>query len=204
MGLVVGQGGDDAYLEEDVGRLATSNGCGDSVNDNTAYLPSGIIPVRCSIWWGGRSSRSGPDEGKVDVPPHTLADLQAQGRTPAAEATELKASPSDRQELDRTVDSGIPYVQPAQTGSIGTIQALICAYPWPQGCDYWIALASCESSLRPDAVSYGGQYVGLFQIWTGHGYGYTWLLEAYNSTLAAWELSHEGTRTSPWPYCQWQ
>ena len=73
----------------------------------------------------------------------------------------------------------------------------------PYGADYWIAVAMCESSLRPDAIGYGGVYVGLYQIWLGHGYGYDWLLDPYNNTLAAWGLSREGTVITPWPNCQW-
>ncbi len=85
-------------------------------------------------------------------------------------------------------------------------EALICAYPWPQGCDYWIGMARCESTLGQDPNAYAdwNPYVGLFQIWEEHGYGREWLKDDANNTLAAWELSHEGTRTNPWPVCQWQ
>ena len=83
-------------------------------------------------------------------------------------------------------------------------QRVICSYPWPQGCDYWIAVAFCESSLNPLVIGHGGGFVGLYQIWLGHGYGYDWLLDPANSALAAWELSDGGTNTAPWPICRWQ
>ena len=82
------------------------------------------------------------------------------------------------------------------------VRNIICSFPWPQGCEYWIAVAWCESSLRPSAIGYIGTYVGLFQVWTGHGYGFNWLLDLYNNTLAAWELSNGGTYTGAWPVCQ--
>ena len=67
-------------------------------------------------------------------------------------------------------------------------------------------MAQCESTLgqNPNAYTDWNPYVGLFQIWVGHNYGREWLKDDANNTLAAWELSHEGTRTSPWPWCQWQ
>ena len=84
-----------------------------------------------------------------------------------------------------------------------SIEAIIAARfnESPYGADYWIAVARCESSLRPSAIGHGETYIGLFQVWLNHGYGYAWLLDPYNNTLAAWELSREGTVTSPWPYC---
>ena len=90
----------------------------------------------------------------------------------------------------------LPYV----TQEPNSIEGIICARF--DDCDYWIAVAVCESSLSPQAIGYAGAYVGLFQIWLGHGYGYDWLTDPYNNTLAAWELSKEGTVTTPWPYCQ--
>jgi hypothetical protein len=93
--------------------------------------------------------------------------------------------------------STLPYVT-----APNSIEGIICDR-FGDGCDYWIAVALCESSMHPDAIGYGGAYVGLFQVWLGHGYGYDWLLDPWNNALAAWKLSREGTVTSPWPYCQW-
>ena len=92
----------------------------------------------------------------------------------------------------------LPYVEQSHEAQI------ICSFDWPQGCAYWIALAYCESTLEPYAVGYAGRYIGLFQVWVNHGFGYDWLLDPYNNTLAAWRLSDEGTYTGAWPYCQWQ
>ena len=94
----------------------------------------------------------------------------------------------------------LPYVEQVSPGLV----AIICSFDWLQGCDYWVAVASCESSLRPHAIGYSGQFVGLFQVWTDHGYGDTWLLDPSNNTLAAWELSDGGLNTTPWPVCKYQ
>ena len=95
----------------------------------------------------------------------------------------------------------IPYIELSTSKSI---EDTICSFDWPQGCAYWIAIAYCESTLGTDPWAYDvrNPYTGLFQVWSGHGYGFAWLTDDANNTLAAWELSHEGTRTSPWPYCQ--
>lgn len=86
--------------------------------------------------------------------------------------------------------------------TIPELEAIVCAYDWPQGCGYWLAVAQCESSFNIRAVGYGGAYLGLFQIWTGHGYEN--LFDAAANTQAAWELSGEGRYTGAWPYCQYQ
>ncbi len=133
----------------------------------------------------------------LDVQLHTQAHLQAQGGTPT-ETTEAVAAQL------RALDSRTPNEEAAPRGLDGTVVALICAYPWPQGCDYWVGIAWCESTLGQDPNAYAdwNPYVGLFQIWMGHNYERRWLEDDTNNVLAAWELSHEGTRTSPWPYCQ--
>ncbi|KKL09189.1 hypothetical protein LCGC14_2568360 [marine sediment metagenome] len=144
----------------------------------------------------GSPSISINEEELVGVPPHTLADLQAQGR---ASATTAKTGVD---EADITADvMGRPESRMAKD-----TEALICAYSWPQGCAYWTGIARCESTLGQDPSAYADSnpYVGLLQIWVGHGYGREWLKVDANNVLAAWELSHEGTRTSLWPYCQWQ
>ena len=140
--------------------------------------------------------RSPNVEGQtVDARLITLADLQAQGRTPT-ESTEEEAAKDD------IVGGSKVYIYEDAAG----IAEAICAYPWPQGCDYWIGIARCESTLGQDPWAYDDRnpYIGLFQVDEAHGYGREWLKDDANNTLAAWELSHEGTRTSPWPYCQWQ
>ncbi|KKN47183.1 hypothetical protein LCGC14_0665240 [marine sediment metagenome] len=151
-------------------------------------------------------------EASVDVPPHTLAHMQAQGRASATTAEEpevvyldTNAGRGDLASLDRGNSTDVAH-QPTQqdVGPTADVATLICAYSWPQGCAYWTGIARCESTLGQDSSAYAdwNPYVGLLQIWVGHGYGREWLKVDTNNVLAAWELSHEGTRTSPWPYCQ--
>ena len=153
---------------------------------------------------------AGEREGeRIDVQLHTRAhllsySLQAQGRTPTVPATK----PHYAGGLG-AVDGVLPELQAPlepEYGGMGRTAELICAYPWPQGCDYWIEVARCESTLGqdPDAYADWNPYVGVFQIWVGHGYGREWLKDDANNTLAAWELSHEGTYTGAWWHCQWQ
>jgi len=131
----------------------------------------------------------------------TSSPVPLQGRTPTPAAGEPESGARDGLEDESgggSQDAGVP--------SRTSIAGLICAYPWPQGCDYWIGIAWCESTLGedPNAYTYWNPYVGLFQVWIGHGYSRKWLKDDINNVLAAWELSREGTRTSPWPACQWQ
>ena len=131
------------------------------------------------------------EAARLDVRPTPLDNLRAQGGTPTTKA--LADVPRER---------GYGADTPEDKAQDGTA-ALICAYPWPQGCDYWIGVAWCESTLGQDPWAYDDRnpYVGLFQVWIGHNYERGWLKDDANNVLAAWELSHEGTRTSPWPYC---
>ena len=145
----------------------------------------------------------------IDVRPTPLDNLQAQGRTPTPEAGEPNVV---RLEVDRrlappgreghTALEDVPVVAPATP--TGNVAATICAYPWPQGCEYWIGIAWCESTLGEDPNAYAdwNPYVGLFQIWIGHNYKRGWLEDNANNILAAWELSHGGTYTGAWPNCQ--
>ncbi len=96
--------------------------------------------------------------------------------------------------------------RPVAPAAIDSIEALICSYPWPQGCDYWVRICDCESSLGTDPWAYDPRnpYTGAFQIWRGHGYGHDWLIIDANNVLAAWELSNGGVNTAPWPACRYQ
>ncbi len=147
----------------------------------------------------GQVHSSNVEKGQIDVQLHTQAHLQV---PPTPEAKEGSRGASNG---DGSRTGVLPDVRPSVTPST-SIEGIICAYPWPQGCDYWIGVARCESTLGQDPNAYAdwNPYVGLFQIWVGHNYGREWLKDDANNTLAAWELSHEGTRTSPWPWCQRQ
>ncbi len=150
--------------------------------------------VRSTLRRQGEHRQAAPVEGQIDVQLTTaLADLQV---SPTPKATNLGAS------TDSTKDDTLGVQELPLPTMAEEVTSLICSYPWPQGCDYWIAVAFCESSLSPNAIGYMGSYVGLFQVWLGHGYSGQWLLDPSNNVLATWELSHEGTRTNPWPYCQ--
>ena len=143
----------------------------------------------------------------LDVSPTTLADLRTQGRASTPAATEPTSDSGA--EAVGAVDGVFNKLQAPlepQYGGMGRTAELICAYPWPQGCNYWIGIAQCESTLGedPDAYTDWNPYVGLFQVWIGHGYSREWLKDDANNVLAAWELSRGGTYTGAWPYCQWQ
>jgi len=67
-----------------------------------------------------------------------------------------------------------------------------------------LAVARCESTLRPDAVSWTGESFGLFQISSIHAYRFAGFWERWSdpevNTDWAWELWREsGWR--PWS-CQ--
>ncbi len=136
-------------------------------------------------------------QGEVlDVQLHTQAKLQAQGRVPTATPSNVRPTTGGGDRGD------VAEVGPTQRTSLDRVRDTICAYPWPQGCEYWIGVAWCESSLGQNLRAYSSlTYTGLFQIWSGHGYGWEWLQNDANNTLAAWELSSGGMNVRPWPYC---
>lgn len=179
MGLAIG-GSDDgmsvsARLSKDENLLYTESrrtGWGDSVPPSSSHQ-SNLQDPYGSVPAGRRVYSPAP------------SGLDAQLPTPTPKVDETLVAP--------------PYIEPATPDNI---EGIICSFDWPQGCDYWIGMAMCESSLRPDAVGYGGWYVGLFQVWLGHSYSLDWLSDPSNNALAAWEISHEGTYTGAWPYCQ--
>ena len=55
-------------------------------------------------------------------------------------------------------------VQPSQ----GSVEDLICSYSWD--CGAALRIFTCESGLRPDAISYNGTSFGITQLWSGHAY----------------------------------
>jgi len=182
-----------------VGLLLTTGG-----NDERGRSPDNLAVERSNY------TASIPHlQETLDVRLHTQAHLQAQGGTPAPTS---QVTDSDGEEglgaLDGVLDTVQTVLEPQYGGARReeSVISTICAYPWPQGCDYWIGVAWCESTLGQDPWAYDDRnpYIGLFQVDEAHGYGREWLKDDANNTLAAWELSREGTRTSPWPYCQWQ
>jgi len=198
---VIGQGEDNALSEQgaSVPLVGTSVDAGRDTYNPFGRNEVGVMGLPL------RSSEDNLSKRALDVPPHTLADLQAQGRTPTEATTQPRFPPGSKSSESGTVSEVAPETEAGHRGTPG-VEGLICAYPWPQGCNYWTGIARCESTLGQDPSAYADSnpYVGLLQIWVGHGYGREWLKVDANNVLAAWELSHEGTRTSLWPYCQWQ
>ena len=66
-----------------------------------------------------------------------------------------------------------PEVVPAA----GTVTDAICALPWP--CAEALSVAQCESTLRPDAVSWTGESFGLMQINSIHAYRFAGFWERW-------------------------
>ncbi len=154
-------------------------------NEEVPKLPS-LVPLDTQALPILR--RSGQE---LDVPP-----------APVATSTQV---PTVQPLLTRVGTQSAPVdPPPEQRASRQDVREIVCSYPWPQGCAYWIRIALCESSLSSDAIGHMDSYVGLFQVWLGHGYGHTWLLDPSNNVLAAWELSHGGEYTGAWPWCQYQ
>lgn len=75
---------------------------------------------------------------------------------------------------------------------------------WPDHLEAWaIKVARCESTLNAEAVNWAGPYIGLFQIWVGHGYSTSSLMDPiYNSEQAYLLYLRQGAQA--WPYCQYR
>ena len=80
----------------------------------------------------------------------------------------------------------------------------------PYGCQFWIDLATCESTLRPD-VDTNWPYVGLLQIdvilhaglIAKLGYTREDIYKTLPNLWVGWSLSYGGTSLNPWPWCRW-
>ncbi len=201
VGLAVGlgQGEDNALSEQgaSVPLVGTSVGAGGDTDDPFGRNEVGAMGLSL------RSPEDNLSTRVINVRPTPLDNLQAQGRTPIGTATKPNTRATRVEGVDGVRDTTIEENQ-ASISSRPGVADLICAYPWPQGCDYWIGMARCESTLGQDPWAYDDRnpYVGLFQIWIGHNYERGWLEDNANNILAAWELSHEGTYTGAWPYCR--
>jgi len=66
------------------------------------------------------------------------------------------------------------------------VLALIAAYDWPY--EEAVRIFTCESGLRPDAISPDGQNVGVAQINLIHGYSTEYLLDAERNLAVAYAL----------------
>ena len=98
-----------------------------------------------------------------------------------------------------------PPAPPPSSGQSWTREEVveaICSLPWP--CERMVAIAACESGLRPDAVNPAGYY-GLFQI--SHAFD-GWDNPWTNAQVAYYEkylpmLEWSGDGLAPWPVCRY-
>lgn len=75
---------------------------------------------------------------------------------------------------------------------------------WPDNLEDWaIRVARCESELRAEVVNWAGPYVGLFQIWTGHGHTVTALQNPTHNSQQAY-LLYLRQGWGAWPVCQYR
>jgi soluble lytic murein transglycosylase-like protein len=107
--------------------------------------------------------------------------------------------------------AAIPTPKPAPKGPVpgvsyapGTVAAIIMAAAAANGVDgnWMVAIASCESGMRPNAYNPGGPYIGLYQFlpstFAAHG-GTNIYDPTQQANIAASMLAHGGARS--WPVC---
>ena len=101
----------------------------------------------------------------------------------------------DPEPIDTVVYYSTAPVAPSPAiSSAGAWSDLVCAYGWD--CNWALAVIQCESAGNPDAYNPAG-YVGLFQIWEGHGSN---LRDPATNVAAAYSLYLSGGRAN-WPNC---
>ena len=110
---------------------------------------------------------------------------------------ELAAEWYDPEPVDTVVyySTAQPVAASVVSSSASDWRELVCSYDWD--CDWALAVIACESGGNPNAYNPQGPYVGLFQIWGGHGSN----LEAPTTNIAAaYSLYLSGGR-GHWPNC---
>ena len=128
---------------------------------------------------------SEPVEEPVAVTPEPAPEPQ-----PAADPPPVVVAPPE------------PPPSSGQTWTKEEVVEAICSLPWP--CETMVAIAACESGLRPDAVNPIGYY-GIFQInYVFEGWDNPWT----NAQVAYYEkylpmLEWSGDGLSPWPVCRY-
>lgn len=114
-----------------------------------------------------------------------------------------KPKPEPDPEPQATAASA-PVVASAPSAPAGSIEEIIYSAAAEFGISgsYMVAIARCESTLNPNAVSSTGKYHGLFQYdqttWSAYGYGSIYDPVAQSRTTA--ELLAAG-QASRWPNC---
>ena len=137
---------------------------------------------------------------RVDANKDILDAVPTPSTTPPADAPEmdagLEAAEENNQESDVAVPAGI---QPFDgRGVVSTI----CSYDW--NCDTALRIVSCESHYKMDAISWGGESFGLFQLhaatWAPifEDFWQTWD-DPMRNTEMAWEIyKRAGYSWAPW------
>jgi hypothetical protein len=100
--------------------------------------------------------------------------------------------PSDTIVYYSTAPAAAPVAPAPVVG--GDWRDLVCSYDWD--CDWALAVIMCESGGNPNAYNPAG-YVGLFQIWQGHGSN---LRDPATNIAAAYSLYLSGGPGN-WPNC---
>lgn len=102
--------------------------------------------------------RSGPEvlDAPAADPPAPVPDAQ-----PAEEVDDDVSRPADKPAPAAPRVAPTPVVA-APSHDLRGLRDLICSKPWP--CEQAIRVATCESTLRPRAISPDGANWGLFQI----------------------------------------
>jgi hypothetical protein len=88
-----------------------------------------------------------------------------------------------------------PVAASVVSSSASDWRELVCSYDWD--CDWALAVIACESGGNPNAYNPQGPYIGLFQIWGGHGSN---LEDPTTNIAAAYSLYLSGGR-GHWPNC---
>lgn len=110
---------------------------------------------------------------------------------------ELAAEWYDPEPVDTVVyySTAQPVAAAVVSSSASDWRGLVCSYDWD--CDWALAVIACESGGNPNAYNPQGPYVGLFQIWVGHGDN---LEDPTTNIAAAYSLYLSGGR-GHWPNC---
>ncbi len=106
----------------------------------------------------------------------------------------LSAEWYDPVSIDTIVYYSTAPAPTALTASASAWSDLVCSYSWD--CDWALAVIQCESAGNASAYNPAG-YVGLFQIWEGHGAD---LRDPATNIAAAYSLYLSGGRAR-WPNC---
>ena len=137
-------------------------------------------------------------ESEVVVPP--MPDVSE----PAAAPVAVAPVPAREPPPPVVLAPPAPTAPPASSGpwTRDEVVEAICSLPWP--CERMVAIASCESGLRADALNPAGYY-GLFQInhWF-NGWDNPWT----NAQAAYYEkylpsIQAGGDGLSSWPVCRY-